>query len=148
MNDKSIYRMSFSAWKTRRLVVLSVACITLFCIGCTKTFLISKDCNTYFFGSNDQTLYNMLCASGDLEKVLNDAQLPADTQAGFYKAQCTDRSRQNLNDIYGSLSHEQQEALKSAFRKHGYEINVKPTPNYHIYPYYDNVNFCPAEPAY
>jgi hypothetical protein len=113
--------------------------------GCTKTFLVSKDCNTYFFGSNNQTLYRMLCTSGDLEKVLADARLSEDVLAGLYQAQCTDRSREKLERIYGSLSRKQQEALKSAFRKHGYEINAYPAPNFRVYPYYDNVNFCPPD---
>jgi hypothetical protein len=124
------------------LVLLSVS---LLFFGCAKTFLVSKDCNTYFFGSNNQALYKVLCQSGDLEKVLVDSGLPPDVQAGLHQAQCVDRSRENLNSIYGGLSRDQQEALKSAFRKNGYEINAHPAPNYRVYPYYDNLNFCPPE---
>jgi hypothetical protein len=119
--------------------------MSLFFIGCAKTFLVSKDCKTYFFGGTDRTLFNMLCTSGDLQKVLADSGLPEATRAGLYEAQCEDRSRGKLDVIYVSLSHDQQDASKSAFRKRGYEINVKETPNYHVYPYYDNVNFCLPE---
>ncbi len=87
----------------------------------------------------------MLCTSGDLKKILADAALPEESDANLYEAQCSDRSREKLDRIYASLNPEQQEALKSAFRKHGYEINAKPAPNYRVYPYYDNVNFCPPE---
>lgn len=127
----------------RKMPVL-LSALLLF-TGCTKTFLVSKDCDTYFFGSNNQTLVRMLCTSGDLKKVLADARLSEDVVAALYQAQCADRSREKLERIYGSLSREEQEALQSAFRKHGYEINAKPAPNFRFYPDYDNVNFCPPE---
>ncbi len=134
--------MNLMRWLWRTLVL---ALASLFFISCAKTFLVTKDCNTYFFGSPDQTLYKMLCTSGDLQKVLADFAIPEDIRASLYEAQCTDRSRDKLDSIYASLSHDQQDALKSAFRKHGYEINVKDVPNYRVYPYYDNVNFCPPD---
>jgi hypothetical protein len=129
----------------RELVALISA--SMLFTGCAKTFLVSKDCNTYLFGSQDQTLYRMLCTSGDLEAVLTDAGLPADAQAGLLEAQCTYRSKEKADRIYGSLTSKQQDALKSAFREHGYEINAKPAPNFRVYPDYDNVNFCPPEPG-
>lgn len=117
---------------------------SLICIGCAKTFLLSKDCKTYYFGDANETLYKMLCPSGDLQKVLTDSGLPEDTRASLYEAKCTDRSREKLDRIYASMSRDQQKALKSAFRKHGYEINVKDAPNLR-YPFYDEVYFCPPE---
>jgi hypothetical protein len=113
--------------------------------GCTKTFLVSRDCNTFFFGSDHPALYRTLCASGDLEKVLADAGLSEDVRAGLYQAQCTDRSREKVENIYGSLTSEQQEALKSAFRKHGYEINTHPAPNFRYDSYDDYWSFCPPD---
>lgn len=127
----------------RTLSILAAA--FLFFVGCAKTFLISKDCTTYFFGSQDQKFYTLLCASGDLQAIVAEAGLPEDMRRGLYEAQCTERSREKLDTLYASLTTGQQDALKSAFRKHGYEINVKPAPNYRVYPYYDNVNFCPPE---
>ncbi len=116
--------------KMRRVLLLS-----LLCIACAKTFLVSKDHATYFFGSPDQTLYEMLCTSGDLQKILADAGLPEDARTGLYRAQCNDRSTEELDRVYSSLSQDQQEALKSSFRKHNFEINVKPSPNFRFYPY-------------
>ncbi len=113
-------------------VVLSSA---LLCIACARTFLVSKDHAAYFFGSSDQTLYEMLCTSGDFQKILADAGLPEDARTGLYEAQCTDRSPGKMDSIYASLSHEQQESLKSAFRRHHYDINVKPAPNFRFNPY-------------
>ncbi len=132
----------------RRIYVAILLIITsVLAAGCAKTFLVSKDCTTYYFGSQDQKLYDMLCTAGDLQKVLSDSGLPEDARGALYQAQCTERSKEKLDAIYGGLGREQQEALKSAFRKHGYEINAKPAPNYRVYPYYDNVlNFCPPEP--
>jgi hypothetical protein len=147
MRDRTVHISPFPAGENGALLWLA-ACAVLFSIGCAKTFLLSKDCNTYFFGSNNETLHQMLCTAGDLEKVLSDSQLPQDVKAGLYRAQCVERTREAVDTMYASLAPEQQEALKSAFRKHGYEINIKPAPNFHIYPYYDNVNFCPPEQHY
>jgi hypothetical protein len=147
MKDSTIHKSPFPTGKNRLLFLFAVCC-ALLNIGCAKTFLLSKDCNTYFFGSSNETLYTMLCTSGDLEQVLNDAQLPQDVKSGLYKAQCAERSREAVDTIYASLSPEQQDVLKSAFRQHGYEINAKSTPNFHVYPHYDNINFCPPEQQY
>ncbi len=138
MTDKT-----FHTTLLRQLLVPIASALLI--TGCAKTFLVSKDCTTYFFGSQDQKLYGMLCTSGDLRKVLADTALPEEARAGLYQAQCIDRSREKLDHLYASLDREQQDSLKAAFRKQGYEINAKPAPNYQVYPYYDNVNFCPPE---
>ncbi len=131
----------------RILLIIAFTITSVLAAACAKTFLVSKDCTTYYFGSQDQKLYDMLCTAGDLQKVLIDSGLPEDARGPLYQAQCTERSKEKLDTIYGGLNREQQEALKSAFRKQGYEINAKPAPNYRVYPYYDNVlNFCPPEP--
>ncbi len=52
---------------------------SLLFIGCAKTFLVSKDCQTYFFGSSDLILYRMLSTSGDHCKGMNIFILPVRT---------------------------------------------------------------------
>ncbi len=116
--------------------------------GCATTFLLSKDCNTYFFGDTDETMHKMLCASGEFVKILNDAGLPQEIKTGLHHAHCDERSVKKVRSIYTSLSPEQQENLKSSFRQHGYYINYKPTSNFHVYPYSPNVHFCPQDEGY
>ncbi len=114
--------------------------------GCARTFLISKDCTTYYLGSQEQKLHDVLCASGDFPKILNDSGLPEEASTELYEAQCTKRSREKLQSAYGGLSREQQEALRSAFRKNGYEINSKPAPNFRAFGQFtapDAIDLCP-----
>jgi hypothetical protein len=116
--------------------------------GCASTFLVSKDCNTYYFGSTQEKLYNMLCSSGDLEKVLNSADLPPLYRDSLYRFQCVDRSHDGVVRIYTDLSSDQKDRLKDAFKEHGYEINSRPTDNFHVYPLGVNPDFCPTHEKY
>jgi hypothetical protein len=68
-------------------------CGVLLSRGCVKTLILSEDCNMYFFGSNNKTLYGMFCITGDPEEVPNDAHLTQDAINGPYKAHRVDRSR-------------------------------------------------------
>jgi hypothetical protein len=146
MKNQLVQRLPLSAGPKGMLVLaLSVLLVSG---GCATTFLISKDCNTHFFGDADETMHKMLCSSGEFEKILNDAGLPQEIKTGLHQAQCVERSVKKVRAIYTSLSPEQQENLKSSFRQHGYYINYKPTGNFHVYPYSPNVHFCPQDEGY
>lgn len=129
-------------------IVLLTLYSLLFVAACAKTFLVSKECKTYFFGSADEGLYTLLCASGDFTKILDDSGLPQDVKDGLYKAQCVERSKAEVDELYTTLTPDQKEKLKFAFVKHGYEINYKPLPNYQYDNYIDNINFCPTDSRY
>jgi hypothetical protein len=130
------------------MLILSV-CAALVLGSCASTFLVSKDCMTYYFGSPEEGPYKMLCASGDLKKVLDDSTLPQEIKESLYKAQCLDRSKDSVKKIYTSLTDDQKEELKFSFQKHGYYVNYKPVPNYQYnYYYVSNREFCPSEREY
>src|SRR5512136_20359 len=132
-----------------RATLLLAACAALALGACASTFLVSKDCRTYYFGSPEDGPYKMLCASGDLKKVLDDSALPREIKDSLYKAQCLDRSKESVKKIYASLTDDQKEELKFSFQKHGYYVNYKPVPNYQYnYYYVSNQEFCPSEREY
>lgn len=127
----------------------AVAIISAFLIGgCAGTFLVSKDCKSYFFGSGEEGLYRMLCETGDLRTILADTGLPDDLKERFYAAQCVDRSYDAVKALYATLAPEQRRLLKFSFQKRGYEINYKPIGNYRFNYGYSGPEFCPSETGY
>lgn len=111
----------------RNARVISVFFLALFFPGCTQTFLVTRDCKSYFFGGHEKELRMMLCDSGDLRRILDDVDLPSETRDSLYGYQCTERSGEKVRELYGSLSPEQKRDLKYSFQKHGYDINYRPT---------------------
>jgi hypothetical protein len=96
--------------------------------GCgPTTFIISKDGRAYYLGRKSQGLYDMICSSGDLKRVLEDTSIPEDLRKEFYRYNCTEEhSKEKVVSLYLFLSPEEKEELKSAFRRHGYTINFVP----------------------
>ncbi len=106
------------------LFSIIILVISLFA-GCTSTFLVTKDGKSYFFGSEKEGLYKMLCESGDLTLILTDTQLPSRIKDELYKYNCVpaEQSREKISEIYASMTPEQRRELRFAFQKHGYDIN-------------------------
>jgi hypothetical protein len=106
---------------TMVVMILSLAILS----GCSDTFLVTKDGKSYFFGSNREGLYKMLCESGDLNKILADTKLPQNIKNDLYKYNCTpSQSRDKVKEIYSSMTSEQRRELRLAFQLHGYDINL------------------------
>jgi hypothetical protein len=108
----------------RRWLFKSIACMaSILC----STFLVNKDGMGYFFGSNSKAVYEMLCTSGDFEKVLLATNLSTKMKDALYKYNCSDeRSREKVLQIYASMTVQERSDLKKAFRKEGYIINYRP----------------------
>ena len=100
----------------------------LFFAGCaTTTFIVSKDGRAYYLGTKSNALYNMLCRSGDLEHALAETSVPDDLKKDFYRYNCSEeRSREKVISLYTFFTPVEKEELKSAFRRHGYDINYVP----------------------
>ncbi|MGE5237449.1 MAG: hypothetical protein ACM3ON_01465 [Chloroflexota bacterium] len=96
--------------------------------GCAPTtFIISKDGRAYYLGRKSESLYNMLCRSGDLERILAETSMPDDLKKEFYRYNCSgERSKEKVVSLYLFLSPEEKEDLQRAFRRHGYTINYVP----------------------
>ncbi|MFO0753625.1 MAG: hypothetical protein U0411_09920 [Thermodesulfovibrionales bacterium] len=99
--------------------------LLLLAMGCSSTFIITKEGKGYYFGSTAARLYTMLCSSGDLRAILDDAGLHSATKDALYRYNCepAERSKEKVREIYAALSPEQRRELRLAFQKHGYDIN-------------------------
>lgn len=96
----------------------------IICSGCSDSFLVFKNGQGYFLTSDSKGKYTMLCASGDLEKVLADTSLSREMKNDLYKYNCSDeRSAEKIGDVYATMTPEQRKDIKTAFIKNGYEIN-------------------------
>jgi hypothetical protein len=104
--------------------VISVAGLALL-TGCAATFLVGKaddERRGRFLGS--KTTYEILCASGDLLKVLEATHLSREMKETFYQYNCSaERSYDKVKQIYGSMTPEQRKDIRTAFKKNGYSIN-------------------------
>jgi hypothetical protein len=108
----------------RRWFFISIACMASILCACTSTFLVNKDGMSYFFGSNSNPVYEMLCTSGDFEKVLLATHLSTEMKEALYKYNCSDeRSGEKVKQIYLSMTPEQKKDLRNAFKAIGYAIN-------------------------
>ncbi len=106
---------------------ISIAGMALLSGACSSEFLVYKDGRGYFLGSNSKAKYEMLCASGDLEKVLAATHLSKDMKDALYKYNCSaERSGDKVKQIYASMTPEQRKDIRNAFRNNGYEINQGP----------------------
>ncbi len=93
--------------------------------ACTSTFMVGKgERRGGFLGSNSKTMYEMLCASGDLVKVLEATHLSKEMKETFYQYNCSaERSGDKVKQIYASMTSEQRKDIRTAFKEKGYSIN-------------------------
>lgn len=106
-------------------LLLGIAGMILITGACTPMFLISKEGSEKrgrFLGS--KTAYEMLCASGDLLKVLESTHFSQEMKESFYLYNCSaERSSDKLKQLYASMTSEQRKDIRTAFKKNGYLIN-------------------------
>lgn len=103
---------------------VTVLLMLLALAGCaSNTFVVTKHGKSYFFGSAREGFYQMMCASGDLQRILADTGLPAEQKEYLYKYNCLEQSKDRVRQLYASLSAPQRRELRLAFQLHGYDIN-------------------------
>ncbi len=108
----------------KTLSFIAIACMVLIIGACSDNFLVQKDGYGYFIGSNSTANYDMLCTSGDLEKVLQDSHLNKEMKDAIYHYSClVNRSGDKVKQVYASMTPEERKDIKSAFRKNGFMIN-------------------------
>ena len=101
-----------------------IAGMVLITGACSETFLVYKGGKSYFLDGSSKTKYDLLCVSGDMNKILSDTHLKAETKDNLYKSNCSDeRSIDKVRQLYSSLTVEQRKDIKRAFRMNGYDIN-------------------------
>ncbi len=104
--------------------LIGIAGVALLTVACSDTFLVFKKGKGYFLGSNSPGKYELLCVSGDMEKVLADTTLSRELKDSLYKYNCSaERSGKKIKEVYASMTTEQRKDIRTAFVKNGYEIN-------------------------
>lgn len=111
--------------RNKRYLILIIGILSVAACAPT-TFLVQKGENkAYYFGSERKEAYELLCKSGDLKRILRDAELEEEIKKELYEYVCgQDRSFEEVISIYVFLSPEEKKALKSAFVMHDYIINT------------------------
>jgi hypothetical protein len=106
---------------------IAIAGMVLSTGACAPAFMIGKvgsDARGVFLGSKSKTAYDMLCTSGDLEKVISATHLNKEMRDALYNSNCAeDRSPKKLRKLYASMTRAERKDIKMAFKKYGYSIN-------------------------
>ena len=111
----------------RTWLLLVIAGIVCLAGACSSTFTLTKNGRGDHLHGNSKAKYTMLCASGDLKKVLAAAQLSTERKEALYRYNCSDeRSGEKVLQIYASMTVQERSDIKKAFRKEGYNINYRP----------------------
>jgi len=109
----------------KTLLLIGIAGLVLITVACTPMFMISKgEGKRGFLGSNSKAMYDMLCASGDLNDVLETTHLSQEMKDSFYQNNCSaERSSDKVKKLFLSMTCEQRKDVRTAFKKKGYSIN-------------------------
>ena len=110
----------------RALRYVVVAMMPLMAAGCTSTnFLVYKNSKHFYITSNGRELKQVLCDSGDMDRVNQSSRLPDPLQKELKEEICSSgKVRERLMATLDRMTKEQRSALKQAFRDNGYDINV------------------------
>jgi len=107
-------------------IFMSIVVISFVIGACSAPlFMVGKgEGRGRFLGSNSKAMYEMLCASGDLEKILAVTHFNQEMKDAFYKANCLDeRSSDKVKQLYASMTPAQRKDIRTAFKEKGYSVN-------------------------
>ena len=106
-------------------IIITMVSMVLVTSACTESFMLKKHKLSFYFCSDTLVKYELLCPSGDMEKVLADTSLSKEMADSLYKYICSaERSGKKSGELYASMTTEQRKDLKAAFQANGYEINA------------------------
>ncbi len=110
--------------KMRAWRLIGIAGMALLTSACTPVFMVGKDGWGGFLGSSSKLMYEMLCASGDMEKVLASTHLSMEMRDALYQYNCSqERSPDKVKKLLASMTSDQRRDLRTAFKANGYKIN-------------------------
>ncbi|MCK9419700.1 MAG: hypothetical protein M0R70_10005 [Nitrospirae bacterium] len=108
---------------------IAIACMAVLIGACSPStdFLVLKHGRGYYVGSNSNARYEMLCTSGEMDKVLASSKLSMELKNSLYKYSCSEeRSGEKVKQLYAAMTVEQRKDIKNAFRINGFDINQGP----------------------
>ncbi len=108
------------------LTYVAIVVLALLTGGCSSNnFMIYKDAKHFYVTSNGPELKRVLCDSGDMDKIASDSKLPNAIQNELKDSICASKKvKERLMASLDGMTKEQRAALKVAFRRNGYDINV------------------------
>jgi hypothetical protein len=111
------------AMKPRLLTCMMIAALVT--SACSSTLRVSKDGRAFALGSRAETGYKILCASGDLLRVLHDTTLPPELKDALTQSLCSaERSPEKAKLLYSAMTDEQQKDLRQSFERSGYDLSM------------------------
>lgn len=107
-------------------ILLFTLLLSFLLAGCApSTFIFNNGRRAYYFGSESKGAYKLLCESGDLKKILRDAELSEEIKKDFYEYACSEhRSNERVISLYTFLTPEEKKSLMKSFARHHYKINA------------------------
>ena len=104
---------------------IAISGIVLATGACAPMFLVGKgEGRGVFLGRESKKVYDLMCTSGELEKVLASTHFNKEMKDAFYKYNCSaERSAKKLRKLYGSMTREERKDIKTAFKKNGFSVN-------------------------
>lgn len=107
-------------------ILLFTLLLSFLLAGCApSTFIFNNGKRSYYFGSESKGAYKMLCESGELKKILRDAELSEEIKKDFYEYACSEqRSNERVISLYTFLTPDEKKQLKKAFTRHHYKVNA------------------------
>lgn len=105
--------------------LIGIAGMALFVAACSPALMVGKgEMKARYLGSNVKIMYDMLCVSGDLVKVLETTHFSKEMKDSLYKYNCSDeRSGEKVRQLFLSMTPAQRKDIKMAFKENGYSIN-------------------------
>jgi hypothetical protein len=113
----------------KTVFLISIVGMALIATACSSSsdFLFFKKGKGYYWGSDSNAKYEMLCASGEMDKVLAASNLSKEMKDSLYKYSCSEeRSGEKVLQLYASMTVAERKNIKNAFRINGYDINQGP----------------------
>lgn len=91
----------------------------------SDNFMVYKNAKHFYVTSTGPELKRILCESGDMDKINADSRLPAQLQKDLKEGICSsNKVKERLLAILEGMTKEQRTALKHAFQRNDYDINV------------------------
>lgn len=109
-----------------RLLAFAFMVMALVLGGCaSRNFVVFKEGRSFYITSEDAERKRILCDSPDMANIARDSGLPVLLQDELREGICSFRQgTRHLRSTLEGMTNEQFLALKNAFRKNGYEINL------------------------
>ena len=107
-----------------KILMITIAVMVFITSACSDTFLVGRYEHNYFWGNTSDAMYEMLCPSGALKKVLSDTRLSQAEQESLYAYNCIERSSDKIRRSYASMTELERNDIKNAFKKNNFAINV------------------------